>query len=242
MLDAAMPHSPPSTDGSGTPPQGATPRPGQVSPSRQPHVHLDEASDFVATSLRAALERTGFSVDVDRLPDHGGAGSTVVVGADHLAAVAEACRRHALAGRTVVALTPTLSQYSVSLLLRRGARAALPRGCAPQRVVTAVRVVGMGDVLLDPAVLALFFGAETPREDVVLSDREREWLQAFARGLTLPQLADATGYSERQMRRHVRCLQDRLGVATIAAAVAVAIRVGQLPLGAGALGGGDVMA
>ena len=62
----------------------------------------------------------------------------------------------------------------------------------------------------------------------VLSERERQVLQAFARGRSIPQVADELMIGASTVKTHTQRLYEKLGVSDRAAAVAEAMRRGLL--------------
>ncbi|WP_249485949.1 PA1136 family autoinducer-binding transcriptional regulator [Pseudomonas sp. HS6] len=89
-------------------------------------------------------------------------------------------------------------------------------------------------LLLGLVATAAFFSArrllEVPSEDVVrqLSGREREVLAWTAAGRRQADIAAALGLSERTIENHLRAARRRLGVATTAQAIKIAILKGDL--------------
>ena len=71
---------------------------------------------------------------------------------------------------------------------------------------------------------------EMPVEEAMtaLSDREREVLAWTAAGRRQTEIAETLGLSERTVENHLRRVRRRLGVATTAQAVRVAIRNGEI--------------
>jgi two-component system nitrate/nitrite response regulator NarL len=60
----------------------------------------------------------------------------------------------------------------------------------------------------------------------VLSERERQVLAGFARGLSIPQVAAELVIGVSTVKTHTQRLYEKLGVSDRAAAVAVAMRRG----------------
>lgn len=89
-------------------------------------------------------------------------------------------------------------------------------------------------LVLGIVATSAFFSArrllEAPSSDVVrqLSSREREVLAWTAAGRRQADIAVALGLSERTVENHLRAARRRLGVATTAQAVKIAIRNGDL--------------
>jgi len=71
-------------------------------------------------------------------------------------------------------------------------------------------------------------GALQEGEDLPLTEREREVLQAAARGDRNKEIAYKLGISERTVKAHLTSIYNKFGVDSRAAAVAVAMQRGLL--------------
>jgi two-component system nitrate/nitrite response regulator NarL len=113
--------------------------------------------------------------------------------------------------------------------LEAGARGYLSKDARRGDVIDAVRRVSRGETVV-PAALAAGLArqirqqAHTP--DVVLSAREREVLDGFARGLSIPRLAGELYLGASTVKTHTQRLYEKLGVSDRAAAVAEGMRRG----------------
>jgi len=105
----------------------------------------------------------------------------------------------------------------------------LLKGAPRGELFAAVRTVAAGGSLLAPvassAVLRRVRG-ETPAGAPSLSPREREVLEALARGLGNKQIAAQLGVSERTVKFHVSSLFEKLGAGNRTEAVTIAARAG----------------
>jgi two-component system nitrate/nitrite response regulator NarL len=128
-----------------------------------------------------------------------------------------------------------LSAYTDSPLvfeaLQEGAAGYLAKDAARSEIVEAVLRVARGHTVV-PAELASGLADEIRlrRQSAgpVLSDREREVLTAFARGLSIPQVAGELFIAVSTVKTHTQRLYEKLGVSDRAAAVAEAMRRGLL--------------
>jgi len=96
--------------------------------------------------------------------------------------------------------------------VRAGARSVLPRsihGDALQRTVTATMD---GQAVLPADVAARLAASAPPGSPQVAPPDRISWLRQLASGVTVAQLADRVGYSERAMFRLLRELYTKLGV------------------------------
>jgi DNA-binding NarL/FixJ family response regulator len=82
------------------------------------------------------------------------------------------------------------------------------------RQVFEAAVSGTSQLPTEVVRVLLSRGEPVPDSSEMPSPREAEWLQQLANGLTVAQLADQTGYSERAMYRLLRSLYAKLGVKT----------------------------
>ena len=149
----------------------------------------------------------------------------------------EACRelksRHPEVG--VLMLTSFGTDEAVLAALVAGASGFLLKNAGRADLLRAVRVIGEGGSLLDPAVtrgvtqrlVDLATRAEQP-EVAQLSQREREVLVLVARGLTNREIAARLVISEATARNHVSHILEKLGLSRRSEAAALAARLGLL--------------
>lgn len=96
--------------------------------------------------------------------------------------------------------------------LSAGAVAVLPRTTAPDQIREAFDAVIRGSAVVPIDVLrALITGRSTEAEPDTPSEPERDWLRMLAQGMTVGQVADHAGYSERMMFRLLRTLYTKMG-------------------------------
>ena len=114
-----------------------------------------------------------------------------------------------------------------------GAKGALPRHVDPAPLVAAVRAVGEGLVVIDPAFPASVLptrGELTGSPTEELTPREIEVLQLVAEGLPNKQIALHLGISEHTVKFHVDAILGKLGAHSRTDAVTRAARLGLLIL------------
>ena len=99
-----------------------------------------------------------------------------------------------------------------------------------ERIDASVQVRLAFKLIAETAFLAARRLLELPPDDEVgaLSDREREVLAWTAAGRRQVEIATTLGLSERTVENHLRRIRKRLGVATTAQAIRVAIRNGEI--------------
>ena len=145
-------------------------------------------------------------------------------------ALLHAVTREKLATR-VVLLSAFTDSAVVFRALEEGAAGYLSKDADRQDIVDAVLGVARGDTVV-PSQLAAGLAGEirlrAQSQAPVLSERERQVLQAFARGLSIPQTAAELYIEPSTVKTHTQRLYDKLGVSDRAAAVAEAMRRGLL--------------
>jgi two-component system, NarL family, nitrate/nitrite response regulator NarL len=113
--------------------------------------------------------------------------------------------------------------------LQEGAAGYLAKDAKRAEIVAAVLDVAKGRTVV-PAELAAGLAGEirmrAKDSGPVLSERERQVLQAFARGLSVPQVAGELFIGVSTVKTHTQRLYEKLGVSDRAAAVAEGMRRG----------------
>jgi DNA-binding NarL/FixJ family response regulator len=145
----------------------------------------------------------------------------------------------------LVALAQERSDVGLVLLVEAGAEpylpepsrgriAYLPRDASAEAVLSAVRGVAAGLVILDPRVVPALvapvprLAAAPPAEP--LTAREREVLALLAQGLPNKTIAHRLAISEHTAKFHVGAILAKLGAASRTEAVTLAARQGLLML------------
>jgi two-component system nitrate/nitrite response regulator NarL len=115
--------------------------------------------------------------------------------------------------------------------LQEGAAGYLPKDARRSEIISAVLQAARGENVV-PAALAGGLADEIRSRrqptNPVLSERERQVLQAFARGRSIPQVAEELVIGASTVKTHTQRLYEKLGVSDRAAAVAEAMRRGLL--------------
>ena len=117
--------------------------------------------------------------------------------------------------------------------LRAGARGYLLKDTDRSTLFDTIRVAARGETLLKPEIMARVLSqVNTPgtesNEQVNLTDRELEVLEAVARGERSKEVASHLGISERTVKAHLASIYSKFGVDSRAAAIAVAAQKGLL--------------
>jgi two-component system nitrate/nitrite response regulator NarL len=115
--------------------------------------------------------------------------------------------------------------------LQEGAAGYLSKDARRSEIIDAVMTAARGQTVV-PAELAASLAGEirlrAQPDAPVLSERERQVLQAFARGLSVPQVAAELLIGASTVKTHTQRLYEKLGVSDRAAAVAEGMRRGLL--------------
>ncbi len=115
--------------------------------------------------------------------------------------------------------------------LEEGAAGYLSKDSRRSQIVDAVLSVAAGKTVVPPELAGALAGEIRLRArpaGPVLSERENQVLQAFARGLSIPQTAAELFIGASTVKTHTQRLYEKLGVSDRAAAVAEAMRRGLL--------------
>jgi two-component system, NarL family, nitrate/nitrite response regulator NarL len=134
--------------------------------------------------------------------------------------------------RTRVLLVSAVTDGAVVFqALEEGAAGYIAKDAARAEIISAVMTVARGGTVVPPDLATGLVDQIRLRSQPsvpVLSAREREVLQGFARGLSIPQLAAEMYLAASTVKTHAQRLYEKLGVSDRAAAVAVAMRNGLL--------------
>lgn len=154
-------------------------------------------------------------------------------GADGIEAIA-AIRRYSPTSACIV-LTALRDDAELGRAVQAGAAAVLHKSIEIDELLQAIRRVGAGANLLDPADQSRWLQAaaeardrswEAGMADRSLSPREKEVLALLAEGGTNRSIADELGISPETVQTHVRNILAKLTVGSRLEAVARAIRLG----------------
>jgi two-component system nitrate/nitrite response regulator NarL len=113
--------------------------------------------------------------------------------------------------------------------VQEGAAGYLSKDARRAEIVEAVVDVARGRTVVPPELAAGLAGEIRMRaqsQGPALSERERQVLQAFARGMSVPQVAAELFLGVSTVKTHTQRLYEKLGVSDRAAAVAEGMRRG----------------
>ena len=109
-----------------------------------------------------------------------------------------------------------------------GVRGYLTKSVERDELLGAIRAIHRGELYF-PAELEAKLRARAKREP--LTQREIEIIQMILRGLANKQIAEAIGYSESLVKRHVSRIMEKLGARDRSHAAALALERGTVRLG-----------
>lgn len=134
--------------------------------------------------------------------------------------------------RVIMLTTFDLDEY-VYAALRAGASAFLLKDAGPESIISAIRQVVDGGILLAPAITRRLVEehiSRRPRGDVsalsVLTDRERDVLAVLAQGLSNAEIGQRLHVSEGTVKTHVSRILAKLGLRDRVQAVIAAYESG----------------
>jgi DNA-binding NarL/FixJ family response regulator len=140
-------------------------------------------------------------------------------------------------GIRVLVLTGSGNRLRIAAALEQGAIGYQHKSSGFEDLVTIIEQVASGNGVLDPeghaALLAELSDARIERARRLepfnrLTDRERDTLQALARGRTVADIAQSWVVSETTVRTHVRAILAKLKAPSQLTAVSMALRSGWL--------------
>ena len=140
---------------------------------------------------------------------------------------------HELPNIKVIALSTHSDKRSVCEMLKAGASGYVPKHCAFQELVLAIRNVVSKHIYLSPKISEIVvegcinrLAADDTSAYFVLTPRQREVLQLIAEGKTTKAIAKELYVSTKTVEWHRSQLMNKLGVQSIAELVKYAISEG----------------
>ena len=131
----------------------------------------------------------------------------------------------------IVLLSAVTDPAVVYRAIELGAAGYLPKDATRDEIVAGVTDAARGRTVLPAELAAGLAGqirARSSNEAPVLSERERQVLQAFSRGLSIGDTAAELFLGVSTVKTYTARLYEKLGVSDRAAAVAAAMRLGLL--------------
>ena len=145
----------------------------------------------------------------------------------------EACREimESAPGVRVVMLTASTEEDAVIEAVAAGATGYLQKVSGMDRLVSTLKLVAAGEMPVPPDVVRRVFarirrGAK--QEEDELTDREKEMLASFCRGMSYAAIAEARGVKPVTIRNALYSIQSKLGLGTKQEIVVWAVRNGLL--------------
>jgi DNA-binding NarL/FixJ family response regulator len=126
----------------------------------------------------------------------------------------------------VLILTSFTGPDAVLPAMRAGADGYVYKDIDPAALITAIRAVHQGHVLVHPDVARRLAATDSAVRSSHLTARERDVLTEIARGSSNREIARALGVSEKTVKTHVSAILTKLGVADRTQAALHAVRAG----------------
>ena len=146
----------------------------------------------------------------------------------------EACREimESAPDTRVVMLTASTEEDAVIEAVAAGATGYLQKLSGMDRLVSTLKLVAAGEMPVPPGVVRRVFarirrGAKAEEEDE-LTEREKEMLVSFCRGMSYSAIAEARGVKPVTIRNALYSIQTKLGLGTKQEIVVWAVRNGLL--------------
>jgi DNA-binding NarL/FixJ family response regulator len=200
-----------------------------IAESNRARERLEEA--LQAADMEVAGEAADFEKFREAIPTNTDV-TLAEAGDEPLSEVLEAIEESgALAATRVALLTDDASPVLVNQALRAGVRGILPVALDGNQLSAAIRAIAQGLVVLYPSELRVARHADAERVLVEpLTPREGEVLQMLGFGRSNKEIAVRLKISEHTAKFHVASVLGKLGAATRAEAVGVAMRRGLILL------------
>jgi len=109
----------------------------------------------------------------------------------------------------VVMLTVSEEDQDVYDAMRLGASGYLPKQIEVEDLVSAIRSIHAGQVVISPIVAGKLLG-HSREEDVPLTDGDRELLRLVAEGYDNAKIAETLSVSESTLKRNLRNILEKL--------------------------------
>lgn len=121
----------------------------------------------------------------------------------------------------IILLTSFGASADLALALRHGARGAQLKESPTDELLAAIRTVAAGGTAISGEIRQNMEADGTP---VQFTERQANVLNSLARGLSNQDIAKQYGITPSGVKRHLRSIFAKLGAATRAEAVAIALR------------------
>jgi len=140
-------------------------------------------------------------------------------------AVTESIRAQLPETQVVILTTVGEEDLSVVRAVRAGAIGYVVKNAETELVVSTIRAAAEGQVQLSRRAAArLIQEMRSPRNELPLTDRERQVLREVAIGRTNRQIGRSLLIAETTVKSHVRAILDKLGVQSRTQAALLAVR------------------
>lgn len=124
-------------------------------------------------------------------------------------------------GTRILILTTFGTSADIAAAIRAGASGALVKDTPNEELISAIRAVADGKSVYSPEIRRTL--EENP-EPIVLTDRQRQILEAVTRGLSNRDIAQMLSISPDAVKQHLSAVCAKLGAANRTEAIGIALR------------------
>lgn len=124
-------------------------------------------------------------------------------------------------GTKILILTTFGTSDGIAWALKAGARGAILKSADYDELVAAIRTVASGEASVSPEIQRMLRESPPVPE---LSPRQRQTLEAIARGLTNEEIAKMLDISANAVKIHITALMAKIGAANRSEAIGIALR------------------
>ena len=121
----------------------------------------------------------------------------------------------------IVVLSSFSNSADMARAIASGARGAQAKESPTEDLVEAIRTVANGETAISPEIQQFIKDDPLPPP---LTEKQMEILKSVTRGLTNPEIAKQFGISPVSVKKHLSVIFTKLGAATRAEAVSIALR------------------
>jgi DNA-binding NarL/FixJ family response regulator len=125
----------------------------------------------------------------------------------------------------VVVVVEAVQHVSVQELMRLGVSGFFSNDVSPERLLSALRMIRAGDVVIDPTVLSAML-SQSKQRGVPLSTWELQILKLVAEGLQNDEIARQLAVSKSTLKRNLQTILGKLKVSNRVGAAAYAAKTG----------------
>lgn len=126
-------------------------------------------------------------------------------------------------GAKIMLLTSFTTAAEIKVALDAGVMGAVVKDCSSETLIAAIRSVARGEKFISPEIASII---EEKRLAPTLSARQKDILRLVSKGFNNDEIAERIGISRHGVKAHLAITFERLGVASRAEAVSIAVSLG----------------